>query len=85
MIPHAILIILGEKVVITGFNGIGKSTLLKTLINQIPSLGGDFRFSEQVKIGYFEQAPRNIFTDKFFRLFYCFLLCCVLSDIIFPE
>lgn len=45
----------GEKVVITGFNGIGKSTLLKTLINQIPLLGGNFHFSEQVKIGYFEQ------------------------------
>ncbi len=45
----------GEKVVITGFNGIGKSTLLKTLINQIPLLGGSFHFSEQVKIGYFEQ------------------------------
>ncbi len=45
----------GQKVVITGFNGIGKSTLLKTLINQIPSLEGDFVFSEQVTIGYFEQ------------------------------
>lgn len=45
----------GQKVVITGFNGIGKSTLLKTLINQIPSLQGDFVFSEQVTVGYFEQ------------------------------
>ncbi|MEY8495912.1 ABC-F family ATP-binding cassette domain-containing protein [Lachnospiraceae bacterium 29-91] len=45
----------GEKIVMTGFNGIGKSTLLKTLISQIPSLSGSFRFSEQVKIGYFEQ------------------------------
>jgi len=45
----------GEKVVITGFNGIGKSTLLKTLIGQIPFLNGRFNFSEQVKIGYFEQ------------------------------
>jgi len=45
----------GERVVITGFNGIGKSTLLKTLMKQIPSLGGGFRFSEQVKTGYFEQ------------------------------
>ena len=45
----------GEKVVITGFNGIGKSTMFKTLVNQIPSLGGNFHFSEQVKIGYFEQ------------------------------
>ncbi len=45
----------GEKVAITGFNGIGKSTLLKTLIGQISSLGGDFHFSKQVVIGYFEQ------------------------------
>lgn len=45
----------GQKVVITGFNGIGKSTLLKTLIGQIPILQGDFSVSEQVTIGYFEQ------------------------------
>ena len=45
----------GQKVVITGFNGIGKSTLLKTLIGQIPSMHGTYQFSEQVKIGYFEQ------------------------------
>lgn len=45
----------GQKVVITGFNGIGKSTLLKTLVGQIPSLQGDYKFSDQVRIGYFEQ------------------------------
>ena len=45
----------GQKMVITGFNGIGKSTLLKTLTNQIPALDGSFSFSEQVTIGYFEQ------------------------------
>jgi ATPase subunit of ABC transporter with duplicated ATPase domains len=45
----------GQKVVVTGFNGIGKSTLLKTLIKQIPSLQGDFSFSQQVILGYFEQ------------------------------
>ena len=45
----------GQKIVITGFNGIGKSTLLKTLTNQIPALDGSFSFSEQVTIGYFEQ------------------------------
>lgn len=41
----------GQKMVITGFNGIGKSTLLKTLTNQIPALDGSFSFSEQVTIG----------------------------------
>ena len=45
----------GQKVVITGFNGIGKSTLLKTLIGQLPALHGQFKFSAQVTLGYFEQ------------------------------
>ena len=45
----------GQKVVITGFNGIGKSTLLKTLIGKIPLMQGKFKFSDQVTIGYFEQ------------------------------
>ena len=45
----------GQKVVITGFNGIGKSTLLKTLVGQLSALNGSFSFSEQVKLRYFEQ------------------------------
>jgi len=45
----------GQKIVITGFNGIGKSTLLKTLIGQLPALHGQFKFSSQVSLGYFEQ------------------------------
>lgn len=45
----------GEKAVITGFNGIGKSTLLKTLMGQIESKEGCYKFSDQVTIGYFEQ------------------------------
>ncbi|MGC4017818.1 MAG: ABC-F family ATP-binding cassette domain-containing protein [Muricomes sp.] len=45
----------GQKVVITGFNGIGKSTLLKTLVGQIPAMQGHCHFSEQVVLGYFEQ------------------------------
>lgn len=44
-----------QKVVITGFNGIGKSTLLKTLVGQLPALGGSFEFSDQVTVEYFEQ------------------------------
>lgn len=64
----------GQKVVITGFNGIGKSTLLKTLVGQIPSLHGQFRFSEQAVIGYFEQdllwedaakTPIQIVSDRY--------------------
>lgn len=45
----------GQKVVITGFNGIGKSTLLKTLVSIIPPISGTFKFSETAKVGYYEQ------------------------------
>lgn len=44
-----------EKVALTGFNGIGKSTLIKTLLGIIPALGGDFAFSATTKVGYFRQ------------------------------
>jgi ATPase subunit of ABC transporter with duplicated ATPase domains len=44
-----------DKIVISGFNGIGKSTLIKTLIGQIPALGGEFHWERAIKIGYFEQ------------------------------
>jgi len=45
----------GEKVVISGFNGIGKSTLLKTIVGDLDSLAGQIDFSYDIKIGYFEQ------------------------------
>lgn len=45
----------GQKVAVTGFNGIGKSTLLKTLTGQISEMQGYYKFSDQVTVGYFEQ------------------------------
>ncbi len=45
----------GQKAVITGFNGIGKSTLLKTLVGEIPSMCGFYQFSDQVRMCYFAQ------------------------------
>ncbi|MEG0378958.1 MAG: ABC-F family ATP-binding cassette domain-containing protein, partial [Eubacterium sp.] len=45
----------GERVVITGFNGIGKSTLLKTLVEEIPAISGSFEFARNTAIGYYEQ------------------------------
>ena len=67
----------GQKIVITGFNGIGKSTLLKTLIKKIPALSGKFKFAETIKIAYFEQdlnwddpslTPIQIVADAYPRL-----------------
>lgn len=63
-----------QKLVITGFNGIGKSTLLKTLVGELQPLSGQFEFANNVKIGYFEQdfkwqnksiTPIDIVLDKF--------------------
>ncbi len=45
----------GQHVGIVGGNGLGKSTLLKTLVGTIPSLGGSFVIGGNVKIGYFDQ------------------------------
>jgi ATPase subunit of ABC transporter with duplicated ATPase domains len=52
----------GQKAVITGFNGVGKSTLLKTIMGQIPALGGRVRLSAQVTAAYFEQEL--VWTDQ---------------------
>ena len=49
----------GQKLAITGFNGIGKSTFLKTLAGIIPTISGDFEFATNTVIGYYEQD--NIF------------------------
>ncbi|MFA6867090.1 MAG: ABC-F family ATP-binding cassette domain-containing protein [Clostridia bacterium] len=43
------------KIWIRGTNGIGKSTLLKTLMGKIPSLGGSYKFSVNSRILYLEQ------------------------------
>lgn len=45
----------GEKLAITGFNGIGKTTLLKTLIGELRPMGGSFKFVEDALISYFPQ------------------------------
>lgn len=55
MDPINLTIRYGETIAIRGFNGIGKSTLLKTLIEQIPALGGNFQFPTNTLINYFEQ------------------------------
>ncbi len=44
-----------EKVVITGKNGIGKSTLIKTLVGDVDKLGGGFHWSDTVRVAYFAQ------------------------------
>ncbi len=45
----------GEKVVITGENGIGKTTFVRTVLEELPSLDGTFTWIDSANIGYFAQ------------------------------
>jgi ATPase subunit of ABC transporter with duplicated ATPase domains len=51
----------GQKLAVTGFNGIGKSTFLKTIAGFLPAISGSYRYEKDVKIGYYEQE--NIWDD----------------------
>ena len=44
-----------QHTAIVGDNGIGKSTFLRTLLNEIPALGGDVLWGHQIELGYFDQ------------------------------
>ena len=51
----------GQKIVLTGANGIGKTTLLKSILGLVPPLSGRAELGDYLEIGYFEQeiAPGN--------------------------
>lgn len=50
----------GERVGIIGGNGLGKSTLLKTITGKISALGGEYKLGAMVKVGYFNQQIAQI-------------------------
>lgn len=53
----------GQRIVLTGANGIGKSTLLKSILGLIPALSGSVEQGDYLEIGYFEQeTDQNIST-----------------------
>lgn len=54
----------GQHIGIIGGNGKGKSTLLKTIVGAIPSLGGTFTVGNNVRIGYFDQQMAQYTSDK---------------------
>ena len=54
----------GQKLAIIGENGIGKSTLLKTLVGSIDKISGEFEFGHNVEIGYFDQQMALLDSEK---------------------
>jgi ATP-binding cassette, subfamily F, member 3 len=50
----------GDTAAIIGPNGVGKSTLLKTMLGQLEALQGWSKLGAQVKIGYFAQAHEKL-------------------------
>ncbi len=54
----------GQKLGIIGGNGIGKSTLLKTLMGSVAKLSGEISFGYHTEIGYFDQQLAQIDGDE---------------------
>ncbi len=58
-IPLNISLERGHKVALVGANGIGKTTLLKSILGLIPALKGDVVLGENLETGYFEQEIKG--------------------------
>ena len=52
----------GSKIVLTGANGIGKTTLLKSILGLIPPISGEVEQGDYLEIGYFEQEMAGVDT-----------------------
>ena len=49
----------GQKIALVGTNGIGKTTLLKSMLGLIPAFSGSCEQGENLAIGYFEQEVKG--------------------------
>lgn len=63
-----------NAVAIVGPNGIGKSTLIKSIVGQIPFIKGEARFGANVEVGYYDQTqskltPHNSVLDEIWNDF----------------
>lgn len=54
----------GDRVAIIGPNGIGKSTLLKTIIKQLPIKAGNIKYGASLQIGYYDQELQSLDYNK---------------------
>ncbi|UOQ49096.1 ABC-F family ATP-binding cassette domain-containing protein [Gracilibacillus caseinilyticus] len=54
----------GDSVALVGPNGVGKSTLLKTIIGQLDPASGEIQLGANVQIGYYDQEQTQLNTKK---------------------
>jgi ATP-binding cassette, subfamily F, member 3 len=54
----------GDSIALVGPNGIGKSTLLKTIIKKLPALGGTVLYGTNLNIGYYDQEQAELTSNK---------------------
>lgn len=63
----------GQKVALVGANGLGKTTLLKSLIGELKPLSGEVNLGDYQEIGYFEQegmaGNRNTCIEEYWKEF----------------
>ena len=53
-----------ESLALVGPNGVGKSTLLKTIMKEIPPLNGDIHYGTGIQFGYYDQEQANLKGNK---------------------
>lgn len=53
----------GERIAVIGPNGIGKTTLVKTLVGELPATAGEIKWSENASIGYYAQDHDQLFKN----------------------
>ncbi len=53
-----------DSIALVGPNGIGKSTLLKGLMNKLPFVSGEIQFGSNVTVGYYDQEQANLTSNK---------------------
>ena len=54
----------GDRIGLIGNNGVGKSTLLKILLGELPPQKGSVKLGTNLQIGYFDQTRRNLDPEK---------------------
>ena len=53
-----------DRVALIGPNGIGKSTILKTVAGDLPKLGGEVYYGKSLDMGYFDQEQANLTSNN---------------------